>query len=41
MMAVKVEMLNRRLSPIQDTEIEDFLQNKELDLKATLDKEEA
>ena len=41
LMAEKVEMLNKRLSPIQDTEIEDFLQNKELDLKATLDKEEA
>ena len=41
LMAEKVEMLNKRLSPIQDTEIEDFLQNKDLDLKATLDKEEA
>ena len=41
LMAEKVEMLNKRLSPIQDTEIEDFLQNKVLDLKATLDKEEA
>jgi UDPglucose 6-dehydrogenase len=34
-------LLNKRLSPIQDTEIEHFLQHKELDLKATLDKEEA
>jgi UDPglucose 6-dehydrogenase len=34
-------MLNKRLSPIQDAEIEDFLQNKEFDLKATLNKEEA
>jgi len=41
LVAEKVEMLNKRLSPIQDTEIEHFLQNKELDLKATLDKEEA
>lgn len=41
LVAEKVEMLNKRLSPIQDTEIEYFLQNKELDLKATLDKEEA
>ena len=41
LMAEKVEMLNKRLSPIQDTEIEDFLQNKELDLTATLNKEEA
>jgi UDPglucose 6-dehydrogenase len=38
LVAEKVEMLNKRLSPIQDTEIEHFLQNKELDLKATLDK---
>jgi UDPglucose 6-dehydrogenase len=41
LVAEKVEMLNNRQSPIQDTEIEDFLQHKELDLKATLDKEEA
>jgi UDPglucose 6-dehydrogenase len=32
-------MFNDRQSPIQDTEIEHFL--KKLDLKATLDKEEA
>jgi UDPglucose 6-dehydrogenase len=41
LVAEKVEMLNNRQSPIQDTEIEHFLQHKELDLKATLDKEEA
>jgi UDPglucose 6-dehydrogenase len=41
LIADKVEMLNKRLSPIQDTEIEHFLQHKVLDLKATLDKEEA
>ncbi|MFT6919000.1 MAG: UDPglucose 6-dehydrogenase, partial [Cognaticolwellia sp.] len=41
LVAEKVEMLNNRQSPIQDTEIEHFLKNKELDLKATLDKEEA
>jgi UDPglucose 6-dehydrogenase len=41
LIADKVEMLNNRLSPIQDTEIEQFLQHKKLDLKATLDKEEA
>lgn len=41
LVAEKVEMLNNRQSPIQDTEIEDFLQNKELNLKATLIKEEA
>lgn len=33
----KVEMLNRRLSPIQDTEIEYYLANKPLDLTATTD----
>lgn len=41
LVAEKVEMLNNRQSPIQDTEIEDFLLNKELNLKATLIKEEA
>ena len=41
LMAEKVEMLNKRLSPIQDTEIEDFLQNKKLNFKATLNREEA
>mgnify|MGYP000361108796 CR=1 FL=1 len=34
----KVDMLNRKQSPIADTEIEDFLQNKALNFKATLDK---
>lgn len=37
----KVEMLNRRQSPIEDHEIEDYLRNKKLDFKATLDKHEA
>lgn len=37
----KVNMINQRLSPIQDREIEDFLKNKDLNLKATLDKEVA
>jgi len=37
----KVDMLNRRESPIEDREIEDYLRHKELDLKATLDKQEA
>ena len=37
----KVEMLNKRQSPIEDTEIEGFFANKELDFRATLDKEEA
>lgn len=37
----KVAMLNRKQSPIEDTEIEDYLQNKPLNLRATLDKREA
>lgn len=37
----KVDMINNHISPIQDKEIEDFLKNKDLNLKATLDKVEA
>ncbi|TAJ80668.1 MAG: nucleotide sugar dehydrogenase [Gallionellaceae bacterium] len=37
----KVAMLNRMQSPIEDAEIEDFLANKKLNFKATLDKKEA
>jgi len=37
----KVEMLNNKQSPIEDAEIEDYLENKVLNFKATLDKEEA
>jgi len=37
----KVEMLNRKQSPIQDTEIEEFLASKQLDFRATLDKQAA
>lgn len=37
----KVEMLNKRKSPIQDEYIEKYLAEKELDLKATLDAREA
>jgi len=37
----KVEMLNRKQSPIEDVEIEDYLANKTLNLRATLDKVEA
>lgn len=37
----KVALLNENKSPIADVEIEDYLQNKELDFKATLNKEEA
>ncbi|WOH38945.1 nucleotide sugar dehydrogenase [Thalassotalea fonticola] len=34
----KIELLNNRQSPIVDAEIEDFLANKDIDFKATLDK---
>lgn len=37
----KVEMINAGKSPIRDKEIENFLANKKLDLKATLDYKEA
>ncbi|WP_369920472.1 nucleotide sugar dehydrogenase [Marinomonas polaris] len=37
----KVIMLNSKQSPIQDTEIEDFLANKALSFTATLDKQTA
>ena len=37
----KVEMINRRESPIQDTEIEAYLKKESLNFRATLDKEEA
>ena len=35
----KIEQLNNKVSPILDTEIEDFLANKNLNFTATLDKE--
>ena len=34
----KVNMINNKLSPISDVEIEDFLKNKSLNLIATTDK---
>ncbi|MDP1757220.1 MAG: nucleotide sugar dehydrogenase [Pseudohongiella sp.] len=37
----KVNMINNRQSPIADADIEHYLQNKPLNLKATLDKKEA
>ena len=37
----KVNMINNRISPIQDKEIEEFFKTKELNLKATLDYKEA
>ena len=37
----KVEMLNRKESPISDTELEDYHKNKKLNFRATLDKHDA
>jgi UDPglucose 6-dehydrogenase len=37
----KIELLNAKKSPIADKDIDDFLNNKALNFKATLDKEEA
>jgi UDPglucose 6-dehydrogenase len=39
--AEKVAMLNCKESPIEDAEISDFLQNKPLNFRATLDKQDA
>ena len=39
--ADKVDMVNRRISPLQDREIEEYLANRELDLTATMDGEMA
>ena len=40
-MPEKIEMLNKKISPIEDKELEEYLANKELNFKATLDKNEA
>jgi UDPglucose 6-dehydrogenase len=40
-LAVKVDQLNRKELPIEDADMEDYLQNKPLNFKATLNKEEA
>jgi UDPglucose 6-dehydrogenase len=37
----KVDMLNRKKSPIEDAELEEFLKNKPLNFRATLDKQDA
>jgi len=37
----KVELLNKKISPIEDKEISEYLANKELNFRATLDKQEA
>ncbi len=39
--ASRVDLINARKSPIEDREIEEFLANRELDLTATLDKQQA
>ena len=40
-MPEKIEMLNRKILPIEDAELEDYLANKALDFTATLDKNKA
>ncbi len=37
----KVQMINNHISPIRDQEIEDFMKNRKLNLRATLDYKEA
>lgn len=37
----KVNLLNKGISPIEDKEIQEYLQKKDLDFRATLDKKEA
>ena len=37
----KVEMLNKKISPIEDREIKEYLETKKLNFRATLDKEDA
>ncbi len=37
----KVEMLNSKISPIEDREISEYLKNRDLNFRATLDKNEA
>lgn len=41
LMPEKVDLLNRRQSPIEDAEIQEFLDNKPLNFRATLNKSEA
>ncbi|MDZ7891005.1 MAG: hypothetical protein U5L73_04510 [Rhodoferax sp.] len=41
MLPAKVDMLNRNQSPIEDAERQDFLTNKPLNFRATLDKQDA
>nr|WP_315464249.1 nucleotide sugar dehydrogenase [uncultured Rhodoferax sp.] len=41
LIAAKVEQINQRISPIEDTELQDYMSSKPLNLKATLNKQEA
>ncbi|WNO03729.1 nucleotide sugar dehydrogenase [Rhodoferax mekongensis] len=41
LIAAKVDMINQRISPIEDAELQDYLSHKPLNLKATLNKQEA
>lgn len=41
LIAAKVEQINQRISPIEDAELQDYLSHKPLNLKATLNKQEA
>src|SRR5450830_271450 len=40
-MPEKVDMLNQKISPIEDAEIEEYLKHKQLNFRATLDKNDA
>jgi UDPglucose 6-dehydrogenase len=37
----KVDLINKRISPIHDAELEEYLKKKQLNLRATLDKQDA
>ena len=37
----RVDMINHKLSPIEDAELKNYLKNKTIDFRATLDKQEA
>jgi len=37
----RIELLNKKISPIDDNEIQEYLNNKELNIKGTLDKDMA
>jgi len=41
LVAEKIDMLNQRISPIEDVEIQEYLQKENLNFTATLDKNEA